>query len=85
MNTTPSAHTRNQVLMWLKRRGTRRTVEGMARYGIEAERAFGVTMGTLLVLRKRLGKDHALSVALWESGWYEARLLAPRWWATRSA
>jgi 3-methyladenine DNA glycosylase AlkD len=67
---------KDEVLNWLERRGTRRTVEGMARYGIEAQRAFGVTMGTLLTLRKRLGKDHALSVKLWESGWYEARLLA---------
>lgn len=33
-------------------------------------------MGTLLSLAKRLGKDHALATALWESGWYEARLLA---------
>ncbi len=67
---------KNEVLTWLERRGTRRTVKEMARYGIEAERAFGVPMGTLLSLRKRLGKDHALSTALWESGWYEARLLA---------
>ena len=67
---------KKEVLTWIEKRGTRRTVEGMARYGIEAERAFGVPMGTLLTLRKRLGKDHALSVALWESGWYEARLLA---------
>jgi 3-methyladenine DNA glycosylase AlkD len=48
----------------------------MARYGIEAKRAFGVPMGTLGSLSKRLGKDHALALALWESGWYEARLLA---------
>ena len=27
-------------------------------------------------LAKRLGKDHALALALWKSGWYEARLLA---------
>jgi 3-methyladenine DNA glycosylase AlkD len=67
---------KNEVTQWLERRGTRRTVEGLARYGIEAKRAFGVTMGALLLLRKRLGKDHALSLALWESGWYEARLLA---------
>ena len=66
----------NEVLKWLERKGTRRTVLGMARYGIEAKRAFGVPMGTLLSLRKRLGKDHALSLALWKSGWYEARLLA---------
>ena len=30
----------------------------------------------LLTLAKRLGKDQALSLALWDSGWYEARLLA---------
>lgn len=65
-----------EVLKWLERHGTRRTVEGMARYGIRAERAFGVTVGTLQSLAKRLGKDHALSLALWETGWYEARLLA---------
>jgi 3-methyladenine DNA glycosylase AlkD len=67
---------KNEVLKWLERKGTRRTVLGMTRYGIEAKRAFGVPMGTLLSLRKRLGKDHALSLALWKSGWYEARLLA---------
>ena len=66
----------NEVLRWLERQGTRRTIDEMARYGIEAERAFGVPMGTLLSLRKRLGQDHALSLALWDTGWYEARLLA---------
>jgi 3-methyladenine DNA glycosylase AlkD len=66
----------SEVMQWLERQGTRRTVEEMARYGIEAERANGVPMGTLLSMSKRLGKDHALSLALWESGWYEARLLA---------
>ena len=30
----------------------------------------------MLTLKKRLGKDQALSLALWDSGWYEARLLA---------
>ena len=33
-------------------------------------------MGTLLTLKKRLGRDHALAGALWASGCYEARLLA---------
>jgi 3-methyladenine DNA glycosylase AlkD len=67
---------KNEVMEWLERKGTRRTIEGMARYGIHAERAFGVSMGTLHSLSKRLGKDHALSLALWDTGWYEARLLA---------
>jgi 3-methyladenine DNA glycosylase AlkD len=67
---------KDEVLAWLKRRGTQRTVKGMARYGIEAKLAFGVQMGTLGSLSKRLGKDHALALELWRSGWYEARLLA---------
>jgi len=67
---------KNEALLWLERRGTRRTVEGLPRYGIEAKQAFGVPMGALLSLSEPLGKDHALSLALWESGWYEARLLA---------
>jgi hypothetical protein len=46
---------KNELMQWLERRGTRRTVEGLARYGIEAKQAFGVTMGELLSLRKRLG------------------------------
>lgn len=66
-----------EVLEWLERRGTRKSRQAMARYGIAAPRAFGVPVGTLLGLAKRLGKDHALAGALWESGWYEARLLAP--------
>jgi 3-methyladenine DNA glycosylase AlkD len=67
---------KNQVLKWLERKGTRRNIAGMARYGIRARRVFGVSMGTMLPLRKQLGKDHALAIELWETGWYEARLLA---------
>lgn len=67
---------KDEVLRWLDRKGSRRAVQGMARYGIQAKRAFGVPMSTLLTLRKRLGTDHALSTALWATGWYEARLLA---------
>lgn len=65
-----------EVLALLKRRGTRATRNGMARYGIVASHAFGVPMRTLLDLRKQLGRDHALALALWKSGWYEARQLA---------
>ena len=67
---------KDEVLAWLEKKGTRSTVDGMARYGIVAQHAFGVTMGTLQTLAKQLGKDHALSLSLWETGWYEARLLA---------
>ena len=66
-----------EVLKWLERRGSRRNALGMARYGIRTERrVFGVSMGTLLPLAKSLGKDHALATALWQSGCYEAQMLA---------
>jgi 3-methyladenine DNA glycosylase AlkD len=48
----------------------------MARYGIVAKRVFGVSMATMKGMQKKLGKDHALALSLWSSGWYEARLLA---------
>jgi 3-methyladenine DNA glycosylase AlkD len=67
---------KNEVLKWLERRGSRKNVEGMARYGIHTDRAFGVPMGTMQSLAKRLGKDHALAMALWDTGWYEARTVA---------
>jgi 3-methyladenine DNA glycosylase AlkD len=65
-----------EVLAWLERVGTRRTVEGMARYGLPSDRAFGVTVGAMRAIAKRIGKDHAMAAALWKSGWYEARMMA---------
>lgn len=66
-----------EVLRWLERRGTARTREEMlTRYGITAPQAFGVKVGVIQQLAKRLGRDHDLAEALWKTGWYEARLLA---------
>ena len=64
------------VLEWLERTGTKATVSGMARVGIHAKHAVGVPMGTLLAMSRRLGTNHALALELWDSGCYEARLLA---------
>lgn len=49
---------------------------GMARYGIRADRAFGVSNAVLRPLARAIGRDHARAQALWASGWREARLLA---------
>jgi 3-methyladenine DNA glycosylase AlkD len=64
------------VLADLARRGTAKDRAGLARYGIVAKKAFGISVGALQKLGKSLGRDHALALALWQSGWYEARLLA---------
>jgi 3-methyladenine DNA glycosylase AlkD len=64
------------LLAELKRKGSRKNVKGMARYGIVARKAFGVSVGTVRSIAKRVGRDHELAAQLWKSGWFEARLLA---------
>lgn len=60
----------------LERMGTARDRDNLARFGITTDRAFGVSVANVRRLAKRLGRNHALAAALWDTGWYEARLLA---------
>lgn len=64
------------VVVALKRRGKKTHRDGLARYAIPADRAFGVPMGAIQKLAKQFGRNHDLAAGLWETGWYEARLLA---------
>lgn len=64
-----------ETLRWLEKRGTKANRDGMARYGLVAEKVYGVSMATMKSHAKKLGKDHELALALWETGWYEARIL----------
>jgi 3-methyladenine DNA glycosylase AlkD len=71
-------HTRRaaEVVARLKRLATRKTKDGMARYGLPSDHAFGVSVAAMQRLAKELGPDHDLAQALWETGWYEARMMA---------
>lgn len=64
------------VIASLKRLGSESTRDGMARYGLPSDKAFGVPVGKMQQLAKQLGRNHELALDLWESGWYEARMLA---------
>lgn len=65
-----------EVLTFFKKRGSRKNIDGMARYAIVAKNVYGVSVGDLLRLSKTLGKSHELAVALWKTEVYEARMLA---------
>ena len=66
----------NDALASLERRGSKRVRDEMgSRYGIFADKAYGVPMRDIQALAKQLGRDHELAEALWNSGVYEARLL----------
>lgn len=64
------------VVAWIRRTGNKTTRDGMARYGIPSNQAFGVPVGVMQRYAKGLGRNHELSLALWDTGWYEARMLA---------
>ena len=73
---TATAARVREVLTWLERHGSKRQRDDMAkRYAIHAPKSFGVSVGAIQQLAKRLGRDHELAAALWETGWYEARML----------
>jgi 3-methyladenine DNA glycosylase AlkD len=46
------------------------------RYGIFAAKAMGVPMAAMQSIARPLCPDHALALALWDTEWYEARMLA---------
>ena len=69
--------TAHQILSRLKKLANPKNVEGMARYGINSEKAFGVSVPTLRSIAKEAGRDHRLAAELWKSGYHEARIIAP--------
>ena len=64
------------VLASLKRLGSRRYRDSLPRYGIHVTKVFGVAVGKMQAMAKRLGRNHDLAMALWKTGWYEARTVA---------
>ncbi|HAL54909.1 MAG TPA: DNA alkylation repair protein [Bacteroidetes bacterium] len=66
----------DEVIERLRSLGNRKNVEGMARYGIASAKAFGVTAPEIRRLAKGIGRDQELSLALWRTGYLEARAVA---------
>ena len=59
----------------LRKRGSKRAREGMARFALPSENALGVSVPDIRALAKRIGPNHSLALALWETNIYEARML----------
>lgn len=67
----------NEALAWLEEHSSKKIRDEMLpRYGIDAPKAFGVSVANLHKLAKITGRNHEFALALWETGWYEARMLA---------
>lgn len=70
---TPNAE---NIVVALKRMGKPAVRDGMKRFAIPAHNAFGISVGDLRKYAKGLGRNHSLAADLWQTGWYEARMLA---------
>ena len=66
----------DDILKKLKSLSDPKAVEGMARFGINPENTFGVSIPNLRKMAKEIRIDHALAQQLWASGIHEARILA---------
>ena len=65
------------ALAWLEEHSSKKIRDEMLpRYGINAPKAIGVSVANLHKLAKIVGRNHEFALALWETGWYEARMLA---------
>ncbi len=68
--------TYGEVLDELRAMADPSNLQGQARFGIDVSNSLGISMTSLRPLARRIGKDHGLAIALWDSGIREARILA---------
>jgi 3-methyladenine DNA glycosylase AlkD len=66
----------DEVIAYLESNQSQVNREGMSRFGIKVDKAFGISMVELRSLAKTIGEDHQLSLDLWETGYHEARILS---------
>lgn len=54
----------NEVIQELKKFESSHNREGMKRFGINVEKAFGISVTKLRSIAKKIGKDHQLAIQL---------------------
>ncbi|MFC1531851.1 DNA alkylation repair protein [Thermodesulfobacteriota bacterium] len=65
-----------EILNLLESLSDPNVVKGMAKFGINPGKRYGISIPNLQKIAKMIGKDHSLAARLWSSGISEARILA---------
>ncbi|MFH1508894.1 MAG: DNA alkylation repair protein [bacterium] len=65
-----------EIISQLKKLGTERNREGMARFGIDSKSALGVSMPIIRKFGKEIGTNPKLAINLWDTKVHEARILS---------
>lgn len=66
----------DEIMTRLQALSNPKNVEGMARFGINPQNTYGISIPHLRQIAKETGKNHTLAQELWASGVHEARILA---------
>jgi len=66
----------NELVTHLRNKGKAKNLEGMARFGINVEKACGVPIPELRRLARHIGPHHGLAFDLWRTRVHEAMILA---------
>ncbi|HEY1074565.1 MAG TPA: DNA alkylation repair protein [Patescibacteria group bacterium] len=66
----------DEILTDLKSLESEKNRAGMARFGIQVEHAYGVSVANIRRLAKPYRHNHELALELWKTGIHEARILA---------
>jgi len=66
-----------EIVAYLRTQGSARNVAGQQRYGIRSvAEQLGIATPVLRAIARKHRQDHALALALWDSGIHDARVLA---------
>jgi len=65
-----------EVLEQIKAKANPANLEGVARFGMAIERRLGVSVPEMRRIAKATGRNHALALELWKTGFAEARIVA---------
>lgn len=68
--------TLSEILEHFERHRSEENRQGKARFGIDVSHCYGLGNQDLRELAKKIGRNHELALALWDSGSNEARILA---------
>ena len=68
--------TKKDVIQLLEKNKNARGIAAWGRMGDQSMKSFGMGLTQLRQIAKKIGKDHALALELWDSDYYEARVMA---------
>ena len=65
-----------EIISFFQNNKSEKACKGMARFKIDCENIYGISMPVLRNLSKKIGKNHKLALKLWNHGYHESRILA---------